>query len=188
MLYCGPFLFTLSQSKIYMAPKYYAEKPDVHDESIYVDLVEAFKKLPAVVRRRSPYVLFGYLGKNYDDKRPVQQMWEPCLHKLECGLMHSGQHDIERYINRGFVILDYWLPKPEAIPAPRDRNGVSVDSGWRMEMRSADGQRKARNLEAVILKYKGEHSRLKELQDTKTSETALKAKVAELESRLAKGK
>ena len=152
-------------------------RPDHRDLTIYEDLLKEFNKNPR--RKRSPYVLFGYVGKEARANNPG---FEARIFKLPVGTIHGTANDLDRYVDRGFVILDYWFPTADEVPQPQRRGDLVVGHGWAHEWSTREAQDRMRALKSKVLRLKGEAGAL--YDEKKRAETA-EAEANELRERMA---
>lgn len=160
-----------------MEPLFLDERPDVHAPELFKPLLEEFAKNGRNQRRHGPYVLMGRIQIERNGNRKPALSYTPSLFKLPIGSMHSLASDLQRYLDRGFIVLDYWIPKPEEIVAERQiADHVKMSSGWRADIKTAEGQERLRNMENAILKAKGHDNAISSL---KAKESALAQKLAD---------
>lgn len=135
-------------------PRFYDVRPDRRDLSIYADQMEDFKKQMPKGRRKKPYVLLGYVGKERSNPSRIQ--FEARIYLLDVGTVHGGAQDLRRYEDRGFVYLDHWLPRLDELPPPLSRGDVDVEHGWVLEWKTAEGTRRRSELIQAIKRLQGE--------------------------------
>jgi hypothetical protein len=154
--------------------------------------IELFDKLLEEVkarRKRGPVAYLGHVSKQLVDggKRTI---FEPMIHVLPLGNMHGSASDLQRYIDRGFILLDWWLPEAGQIPAPSRRGDAQIEHGWALEWKSTEAQDRIRGLKAMLQKCKSDavaYSGLVKDRDNAMKEReALQAQVEEMKAKLAK--
>jgi hypothetical protein len=135
-------------------------------------------------RRNGPYVLLGTVLRV--QKEEQEDKFIAHIHKLPIGSMHGTESDLDRYIKKGFVVLDYWIPKADDIPAPQDREGLLISSGWALEMRSQEGGQRIKDMERILKGYMNQGDVQSAQLKAKDQEIdSLAAKLAEAEKKLA---
>lgn len=161
----------------------YEQRPNGRNAELYQNaLVIAQAK-----KKRQPVAFLGHVTAQLVDKGK-RTVYEPMIHVLPLGTMHGSSNDVERYLKRGFVLLDWWFPKPEQVPQGQMRSGVRVEHGWALEWKSAEGQQRRGELIAMLQRAKGDadaYSAIIKDKDAAISERdALKAQVEEMKAKL----
>ena len=110
---------------------------DTSDLSNFDAALKSFKA-PKVGKNPVPYVLFGCWKFSYSgSENGTYDMAVP--YRLHCHCLHADPPAIdklERYIEKGYVVLDYWLPKKGEEP-PKGED-VVTESGWIANLRYGD--------------------------------------------------
>lgn len=164
-------------------PQFSKERPNRLDREVYAACMAEFNAQPDRVRRRVPYVLLGHISVERNTAREQPEMYLPMLHKLQVTSIHGTETDLKRYTDRGWIVLDYWLPEPEQAPLGITRGDVTVKSGWGLDWRTEEGRKRVADLRAAILRAKGETDMLFGFRER---ELSLTKKLADAEARAAK--
>jgi len=159
---------------------YYDTRPNSADLTLYQELFEEHKSKPRV--HKNPWILFGFIAT---DRTGGQTRYTPKLFKLNCGLTHGGAHDLDRYLKRGFVVLDYFLPRPEQVPGPQEIGDFIIEHGWKQEYKDPRHMRKVEELRQAIKLAQGEAGVVFEANEALNSERKLRLELEEKYEKMA---
>jgi hypothetical protein len=155
--------------------------PNVKDPNSYAAIL-AETKLHARWRRE-PHVIMGRFVKEDSHGKVV---YRPRIHRLTLGLTHGSVDDVQYYLNKGFVVLEYWIPSGvDDIPQPQARGNVAVEHGWAAEYKTMEGKARLADVRRLLEQsLRGNSAAVAQEAKIKT----LEQRVADAEAKLAKGK
>lgn len=162
-------------------------RPTKGDKSVYKHFLDYYATRKKKLQKDGPYILFGIVKPIRKSKDDDSVLWTPQIHKLPIGGMHSVQNDVDRYLQTGWVILDYWVPDADNIQMPPIQDGVQTVSGWQLTMSSNTGRQDVQKIIRYI-KSKMISGEALEAQNVKQKNEIeeLKAKLADAQAKLAK--
>jgi len=155
--------------------------PDSKDPASYA---EALKVTRSVAKwRKEPAVILGRMVK---EDRGGAVVFRPRIHRLPLGLTHGSVADVQYYLNKGFVVIDYWMPSsPNDAPALLQRGDVMVEHGWGAELKTHEGRKRYAEVKQLLdQSMRGNKADVEQKAKIKT----LEEKLAFAEQKLAKGK
>lgn len=168
-------------------PKFFDEKPDFRDKTLYTDLIAEFKRSP---RAKRPYVLLGCICKEMSDLSNPR--YTPSIHAMYACSPGGLAGDLQRYLHR-MIILDYYFPDENKIPKGETAsNGLLLKSGWYADYASDDGRKRRQDLMDVIHRAMGEAGAMWDMKQKVAGladeNAGLLAKLKEAQDRLAEKK
>lgn len=167
------------------AEGYYLERPDSHDLSIYDEKYKLWKEgdpVKGIKPRRPnwPWVCMGCIKRERNN--PSVERYYPELFLLNVGTIHGTVNDLQRYLDRGFVVLDWFIPV-DRLPRPLQKDdGVFLTHGWGVEFKSKEGQMRIKEL---IAKLEVEKNGVAKIYQQQEQIISLEAKLAKKEAELA---
>jgi hypothetical protein len=155
--------------------------PDAKDPASFAEALKVtrahakWKKEPAVI-----------LAKMVKVERSGQVLLHPRIHRLPLGLTHGSVNDVQYYLNKGFVVIDYWMPSsPNDAPQLLQRGEVMVEHGWGAELKTHEGRKRYAEVKQLLdQSMRGNKAEVEQKAKIKT----LEQKLADAEQKLAKGK
>jgi hypothetical protein len=140
------------------------------------ELIAELKKYREMRRGRPmPYVLFGFVGKDYQGGNPIPT---PRLHRLYCGTCHAQMSAIDNEIGSGKVILDYWFPTIQNIP----KKAAQTESGWVLDVRNNEDR--FEELAIYVRNKMAQQSGMTEARVARDEANELRLKLAQMQEQL----
>lgn len=165
---------------------YYLERPAQSDISIYDKIFKTWKEGKS--RPKWPWVVLGHIQTECSDAG--NKRWKPALMLMNVGTINGGVNDLERYLKRGFVVLDWYIPGFDEVPAAKMRGPVAITHGWGAEFTSREGQRRITELIGMLHVAKGNtdmvHKQTEQISTLQERALLAERELAELKNSKAK--
>jgi hypothetical protein len=154
------------------------ERPDAKDPATFTETLELTKRNARW--KREPHAVLGRLM--FNDSNGARE-WVCRIHRIPLGLFSGTRGDIQNYLNKGFIVLEYWIPGMSDTQRAERHGDLLVEHGWVAEAKTHEGRERLEDLRKFLdaCLYGNKH----ELEQ-RAKIKALEEKLSQAEARLGK--